>query len=982
MIGDAYKIKYSDYVLNLDGTDNGRFIEIEATDYTSRPGINTTNLNHSNPAKRVPLDIVLYGYRSRGYGAPLWNNLFYLLENFAQPSEDTSIFPKYDKNPTVGQIWVDTSFEPAVPRWYGRDNAFYKLGASVNIAANASQAAPGELWFDTSVYAFKFYDTGWSDISCIPYASQREYNTLATLANALTTIPGTLPILTGSAKPTPTLWGSLITVVRLLAQANGALAPTAAVDILAADNFMICNAGVYGVASIKSIFSQIRTSIDAIEAAVNPPTQLPLAGFIPSSTTGTAPMVVNFTDTSTQTTVSSQDAFGPTQYTWDFGDGTTSTTPGNVSHTYTIAGSRTVTLTLVNSVGTTSTQSVINIVGAPVAQFLVGPDTNPDVSATAPFALMFTDQSAGSPTSWLWNFGDGNISSERNPSHTYSTLGDFTVSLLVTNAAGSNTATVTHAVQVGEPTIANFTYTTPTRPTSDTSPFSVTFTDTTTKLPTSWLWDFGDGATSTQQNPTHTYTSWGRFTVTLTATNVLSNTALDVGQTSVKTMVDLVNIGLAPTSAFTLSSSVGSLPITVTATDASTNAPTSWLWDFGDGSPVVNTQQASHVYTSYGTRTVTLIATNIVGSHTSTQSIVVTPPAVVTSFGHQTDGNTVPVTVTYTDTSSNSPTSWLWNFGDGTTSTQQNPTHTYTNPGTYTTTLTASNYAGGNSNSVAVTANQRTVYVAINSSITNFNVANNVSSSMHGAGVTISGDGYVSGQTNIVVTIDSAAVVGSVGFTSPAFSTGSTWNQYDSLTLINNGMIVGRGGESGTASGGAGGPALVVEHPITITNNGIIGGGGGAGGAGGGGYHTYSSGKTTTDGYSVGGGGGGGAGYNPGSGGPTAGTGTSLYNYYRNAAAGTQGSTTTGGSGGLGSYGHVDVVSPSSYIVGGAGGNGGSLGAVGGSGQAAIWASESGGSGIATAAPAPAAGGGGGTAVVGDALVTWITTGTRLGTII
>ena len=840
MIGDTYKIKYSDYVLNLDGTDNGRFIEIEATDYTSRPGVNTTNLNHSNPAKRVPLDVVLYGYRSRGYGAPLWNNLFYLLENFAQPSEVTSIFPKYDKNPTHGQIWVDTTLEPAVPRWYGRDNTFYKLGASVNIAANASQAVPGELWFDTSSYTLRSYDMGWSDISCIPYASQREYNALAASTNALTTIPGTLPILTGTATPTPALWASLITNVRLLAQANGVVAPTSTVDVLAAGNFMICNAGIYGVATIKSTFLQIQASIDAINAALYPPTRLPLAGFIVSATTGTLPMVVNFTDTSTQTTVSSRDAFGPTRYTWDFGDGTTSTTPGNVSHTYTTAGSRVVTLTLVNSVGTTSAQGGISAAGLPVAQFLVGPDSNPDVSATTPFTLAFTDQSTGSPTSWLWSFGDGTTSSDRNPAHTYTTMGDFTASLLVTNAAGSNTATVTHAVQVGEPTIANFSYTTPTRNTADTSPFSVTFTDTSSNSPTSWLWNFGDGTTSTQQNPTHSYSTWGRYTVSLTATNVLSNTALDVGNTSVKTMVDLVSVGLAPASSFTLSSGVGTLPITIVATDTSANNPTSWQWDFGDGTGATS-QNTAHVYTTYGTRTITLTTYNTIGTQTSSQAVTITPPAVVTSFSHTTSGSTVPVTVTYTDTSSNSPTSWLWNFGDGTTSTQQNPTHTYTTSGTYTTTLTAVNFAGGNSNSTTVTANPATFAASVVISADEQNV--NIQSKLIAAGW----DGVLPVVGSI--SIDSGVVISASSTAQYALRTGGPYPVGSNLSIINNGYIVGMGGAGGNGrtqtangksyaiatgetSGLVGGPALGSDPGgvCALYNYGVIAGGGGGGG--------------------------------------------------------------------------------------------------------------------------------------------------------
>lgn len=969
MIGDAYKIKYSDYVLNLNGTDNGRFIEIEATDYTSRPGVNTTNFNHSNPAKRAPLDVILYGHRSRGYGAPLWNNLFYMLENFAQPSETTSVFPRYDKNPTVGQIWVDTTFEPAVPRWYGRDNTFYKLGASINISANASQVTPGELWFDTSVYAFKSYDIGWSDISCIPYASQREYNKLAVLTNALTTIPGNLPILTGSAKPTPALWAALITNVRLLAQANAVFAPTPAVDALAIENFMICNAGQYGVATIKSTFSQIEASIAAIESVLYAPTQLPLAGFTASSTTGVAPMVVNFTNTSTQTTVNSRDMFGPTQYTWDFGDGTTSTIPGNVSHTYTTAGARTVTLTLVNSVGTTSTQTIITAVGSPVANFMVGPDSSPDISATAPFTLAFTDQSTGSPTSWLWDFGDGTTSSNRNPSHTYSTLGDFTVSLLATNAAGSNTATVTHAVQIGNPTIANFTYTTPTRPTNDATPFAVTFADTTTNSPTAWLWNFGDGTTSTQQNPTHNYTGWGRYTVSLTATNALSNTSLDVGNTSVKTMTNLVQVGLAPTPAFTLSSGVGALPITVTATDTTANNPTSWSWDFGDGSPLVTTQHASHTYTTNGTRTVTLTVTNVMGSQSSSQTVTITPPAVVTSFGHSTNGSTVPVVVTYTDTSSNSPTAWLWNFGDGTTSNLQNPTHTYTTPGTYTTTLAASNYAGGDSNSINITANRRTVYITVTAAgIQNFTVSNNVNTSQHGTGVTVGGNGYSPGQTDVIVTVNANCVIGSVSTAYPAFDVGSGWTlgDYVELRVLAYGYVVGCGGAGGGygaegLNGYAGGTAINVGSsvPFTIFNYGTIGGGGGGGGRG-----------SPGDRMAGGGGGGGGAGYNGGLGG----NGAHLQAAEKGGAIiptiygsdGSLGGTTTGGAGGAGSY--YGGIGGDGYGI--SGGNGGSLGAAGSEG------------GRWLAAQSPGAGGAGGSAVkLNGHTVAWGATGTRYGAI-
>jgi len=95
MIGDNYRIKYSDYVLYPDGTDNGRYVYIDAADPVNKPGINPTNLTATAPTQYNLLDITLYGHRSQGYGAKLWNNMFYLLENFAQPSEAASTSPKY-----------------------------------------------------------------------------------------------------------------------------------------------------------------------------------------------------------------------------------------------------------------------------------------------------------------------------------------------------------------------------------------------------------------------------------------------------------------------------------------------------------------------------------------------------------------------------------------------------------------------------------------------------------------------------------------------------------------------------------------------------------------------------------------------------------------------------------------------------------------------------------------------------------------------
>jgi len=155
----------------------------------------------------------------------------------------------------------------------------------------------------------------------------------------------------------------------------------------------------------------------------------------------------------------------------------------------------------------------------PVADFSGNP-----TSGTAPLNVAFTDLSINNPTSWSWAFGDGGASAAQNPSHTYNSAGNYTVSLTATNAAGSNTKTKNNYISVGSggnPPVAQFVG----NPTSGTAPLAVSFTDQSTYNPTSWSWAFGDGGTSTAQNPSHTYNSAGQYTVSLTATNAYgSNT--------------------------------------------------------------------------------------------------------------------------------------------------------------------------------------------------------------------------------------------------------------------------------------------------------------------------------------------------------------------------------------------------------------------------------------------------------------------------
>jgi PKD repeat protein len=314
---------------------------------------------------------------------------------------------------------------------------------------------------------------------------------------------------------------------------------------------------------------------------------------------------------------------------------------------------------------------------APVAAFTGSP-----TSGCAPLTVNFTDQSTGSITSWSWTFGDGGSSTSQNPSHQYTSAGNYTVTLTVTGPGGSDGETKTNYITVSVPPTAGFTGS----PTSGDVPLTVNFTNQSSGA-TSYSWNFGDSQTSTATNPSHTYTSTGTFTVTLTATNSCGS------DQEVKTNYITVTC-TPPVAGFSGSPTSGNVPLTVNFTNSSTGA-TSYSWNFGDSQTSTATNP-SHTYTSTGTFTVTLTATNSCGSdqEVKTNYITVTCTPPVAGFtGSPTSGN-APLTVSFTDQSTGA-SSWSWDFGDGVgTSTAQNPNYTYNSPGTYTVSLTATNSCG------------------------------------------------------------------------------------------------------------------------------------------------------------------------------------------------------------------------------------------------------------------------------------------------
>ena len=258
---------------------------------------------------------------------------------------------------------------------------------------------------------------------------------------------------------------------------------------------------ITGEAGTYEVVFEVRDNNgDWLEPATQTLTVLPhppAAIFRGEPISGGAPLAVKFDDKSTRTISS---------WTWDFGDGGTSEVQSPL-HIYKEAGNYTVTL-IVDGPDGSDTETVEDYIQ------VVEVDFSADyVSGYYPLDIQFNDQSKGDISSWAWHFGDGGMSEEQNPSHTYQDVGVYEVSLTVTGQSGAIAREVKKAyIQVLEaPPVANFfgheeTYVGHTE----------AFTDRSTGEINSWTWNFGDGTVSYVQNPGHAYVVAGEYAVSLT----------------------------------------------------------------------------------------------------------------------------------------------------------------------------------------------------------------------------------------------------------------------------------------------------------------------------------------------------------------------------------------------------------------------------------------------------------------------------------
>jgi PKD repeat protein len=423
----------------------------------------------------------------------------------------------------------------------------------------------------------------------------------------------------------------------------------------------------YSVRVTSLSYPTIEDCSNGIFTIVTPPLS---PGFTATPMTGVHRLSVQFTDTTTP---------HPTSWEWMFGDGSISYEQ-NPIHNYGV-GTYSVSLTV--SYGgegsKTITKSSLIKVLEPVPDFTATP-----VTGNHPLTVNFYDTSTGYPIAWLWSFGDGQTSTLKWPSHTYTYPGTFIVSLQVTyQDLGNKYATKPNFIKVLEP-VPDFTATPVTGP----HPLTVKFTDTSTGVPSAWLWSFGDGQTSTLKNPSHIYTYPGTFMVSLQVTYQ------DLGN-KYATKPNFITVFAPPGSAnFTANTTTGFHPLTVQFKDTSTGYPSAWSWSFGDGqtSQIWN---PVHTFAAPGTYLVSLTTTYPGGQTAQYSKNIIVVEALKPGFTANAWAGYQPFSVQFTDLTTGGPTSWLWDFGDGGTSTAQHPSHTYTAPGTYAVTLTVANAAAG-----------------------------------------------------------------------------------------------------------------------------------------------------------------------------------------------------------------------------------------------------------------------------------------------
>ena len=440
-----------------------------------------------------------------------------------------------------------------------------------------------------------------------------------------------------------------------------------------------------------------------------PPTAAPCVKYICKSVVVTAPpcnLVVDFSwHVSTTSPVNllriefvnlSTPLAATDSITWTFGDGSISHDVNPV-HIYANAGTYTVCLRVKKNTAAGTTPCVREICKTVVVQSPCNlvVDFSSNSTATNPLIVEFHNLSTPlAPTdSITWTFGDGSISHDVNPVHTYANAGTYNVCLTVKKNSNAGTTpcirTTCKTITITTPCnlVVEFSWSA-----APTNPLMVQFTNLSTpSSPTdSTIWNFGDGTTSIAANPLHTYANAGTYNVCLI---VKKNTpgASPCVRYSCKSIV--VQAPCTLHADFTWhADSANAQKIYFTNTSTPLSTADSVRWTFGDGTSS-NAFNPDHIYAQPGTYTVCLrmqkrgpngTVINCISEICKT--VVVYPTCtLVANFIWQADpSNAQKIFFTNTSAPITTADSIRWTFGDGSSSNAMNPDHTYTQPGTYT----------------------------------------------------------------------------------------------------------------------------------------------------------------------------------------------------------------------------------------------------------------------------------------------------------
>lgn len=379
-----------------------------------------------------------------------------------------------------------------------------------------------------------------------------------------------------------------------------------------------------------------------------------------------------FTGMINGTTVSfNNNSINSNSYFWEFGDGNFSLEE-NPTHTYAAEGTYEVSLNAKGDCGNeTIIQTIVieEAVNAPVADFEVSIQ-----AGCAPFTVDFTDQSGFEPVFWLWTFEGGTpaTSTAQNPSVVYNQPGNYGVTLEVVNSAGSDMIVQEQIISVDAYPITAFSYS---------IDGNTLFLANSSQYADSFLWDFGDGNTSTIINPIHTYEDQGTYTVELTAFN-------DCGAISFTKTLSIV---APPIAGFSVEGAVGCAPFTTNFVNESSNNVESWFWTFEGGTPTTSTEENPIVtFDEPGSYTVSLAVSNAAGESTVSQQDYITVYAEpIAYFSLAIDGGRVKFT-----SNAQFADNYFWDFGNGSTSAEANPLVEYLYDGEYEVMFVVSNACG------------------------------------------------------------------------------------------------------------------------------------------------------------------------------------------------------------------------------------------------------------------------------------------------